>query len=244
MQSRARMVNIILSRFFEKHQMLLNFFIWISHFIPHSVLRRAIQFESLSFHEQFILKGGYKDLFYLNLRVSKEDLVLVLGAFRGDSVSQWRSRFHCKVFAVEPMPDALCILQELFNNDNCVQIYSSAVSDYTGNIEFGVSGDSTGAYLQVGERITLPVIDVAELFATFQTPPVCIELNIEGGEYAVLTRLWEKDYFPSINTFLIQFHNYGFENEIQRAQIRKNLSKTHELVFDFPWIWERWDKRK
>ena len=92
--------------------------------------------------------------------------------------------------------------------------------------------------------MSLPVIDIADLFATLQTPPVCIELNIEGGEYAVLTRLWEKGYFPSINTFLIQFHNYSFENEIQRAQIRRNLSITHELVFDFLWIWERWDKRK
>ena len=147
MRSRERAVSIILSRFFEKHQFLLNIFAYISHFIPHSVLRSAIQFESLSFHEQLILRGGYKDLFYRNLQVSKKDLVLVLGAFKGNSVTQWRSRFQCNVLAVEPMPDALGILQELFSNDNCVEINSCAVSNYNGNIEFGVSGDSTGAYL-------------------------------------------------------------------------------------------------
>ena len=135
MRSRERAVSIILSRFFEKHQFLLNIFAYISHFIPHSVLRSAIQFESLSFHEQLILRGGYKDLFYRNLQVSKKDLVLVLGAFKGNSVTQWRSRFQCNVLAVEPMPDALGILQELFSNDNCVEINSCAVSNYNGNIE-------------------------------------------------------------------------------------------------------------
>jgi hypothetical protein len=68
-------------------------------------------------------------------------------------------------------------------------------------------------------------------------------MNIEGGEYQCLERLIETRDIERIKILLIQFHRYGLKNEISKAQIRMDLDKTHVCRFEFPWVWERWDRK-
>ena len=58
--------------------------------IPREILRDLIGYESLSPIEQFSSKG-YKSFLYSNLDVGVSDLVLVLGGFRGVSMSEYRN---------------------------------------------------------------------------------------------------------------------------------------------------------
>ena len=69
-------------------------------------------------------------------------------------------------------------------------------------------------------------------------------MNIEGGEYECLARLIQTGAISRVEVLLVQFHRYGLESELSKAQIRINLEKTHSCIFEFPWVWERWDRKQ
>ena len=68
-------------------------------------------------------------------------------------------------------------------------------------------------------------------------------LNIEGSEYKLLDQLIESGLINKIKHLQVQFHNYIDDASNKRKLIRKHLDKTHKCIFNFPFIWERWDRQ-
>ena len=64
------------------------------------------------------------------------------------------------------------------------------------------------------------------------------KMNIEGGEYELIEALDRSDFLKTIRTILVQFHNFNGENH---NQARLTLEKTHAPVWQFDYVWERWD---
>jgi hypothetical protein len=68
-----------------------------------------------------------------------------------------------------------------------------------------------------------------------------LKLNIEGAEYDVLDRLATAGVLPRIRSLVIQFHRVVPESDRRRDMIQAKLAQTHHLVFDYPFVWERWE---
>ena len=66
-------------------------------------------------------------------------------------------------------------------------------------------------------------------------------MNIEGSEYELLEEIIESGNILKITHLQIQFHNFVENATEQRKNIRNKLKKTHTNIFNFPFIWERWD---
>jgi hypothetical protein len=71
-----------------------------------------------------------------------------------------------------------------------------------------------------------------------------IKLNIEGGEYPLLTRMINTDIVEKCRDIQVQFHNCVPDAEAMRLQIRNALSRTHFLTYDYPFVWENWRRKK
>lgn len=70
-----------------------------------------------------------------------------------------------------------------------------------------------------------------------------MKINIEGGEYELLHALLDDpDMIKGIRYLQIQFHDFIPDAKEMRAEIRRRLSETHELMWDFPFIWESWQR--
>ncbi len=229
-------------------KLLLNNFVTQSLFkkllphMPRHLLQEFMGHESLSPIEQFSFKG-YNELLYSNFDLSSKDLVLVLGGFQGISVKNWRGKFNCDVVAVEPIVTYATSLKQRFQDDSKVKILEFAVSDRDDCLELGVEGESTGSNAASGSRVTVPSRDISKVLLELDQLPRVVEMNIEGGEYACLDSLLNSKVIRSIDTLLIQFHRYGISDELRRAQLRIALNETHECIFEFPWVWERWDRK-
>jgi FkbM family methyltransferase len=200
-------------------------------------------FEALSPIEQFAFKG-YNNFLFSDLRIDEDESVLVLGGYLGFSISKFRNLYNCHVVAVEPIPEFTEYLQETYNLDDKVQIFEFAVSESNGSLELGFEGESTGSRSNSTHSLTVPTRDIAEFLGELHPLPKVVEMNIEGGEYVTLHRLIETNQIAKIQTLLVQFHKFGFEEEVQRSKIRFALNLTHECIFEFPWVWERWELRK
>ena len=70
-----------------------------------------------------------------------------------------------------------------------------------------------------------------------------IKINVEGGEYSLLERMIDKQIIENFKNIQVQFHKF-FPNSAQRRNaIRNALSKTHFITYDYPFIWENWQRK-
>ena len=72
-------------------------------------------------------------------------------------------------------------------------------------------------------------------------------MNIEGAEYECLEALIESGMIGKIKHVLVQFH--GVDNDVESsvskwATIAAHLSRTHNMDWSYPFIWERWTLRE
>jgi len=209
--------------------------------LPSGSVLAALLPSQLSSIENFLRDGG-NDRLFGKLEITPSDLTVVLGGYLGDSAHEYRSRFDCSVLVVEPVPEYLNSLTKRFSNNPKVKILDAAVGENDGFLSLTLKCDGTSAFLD-GPRINVRQIDIAKVIAECSRDQkiAVLELNIEGSEYGVLRRLLKTEYISRCTTVLIQFHEINFESEIGRAEIRSALNRTHNEVFNYPWVWERWD---
>jgi len=70
-----------------------------------------------------------------------------------------------------------------------------------------------------------------------------IKINIEGGEYDLVPRMIESGIVNKCKIIRIQFHDWIPGAFAMRKKIVKELSKTHEVEWSFPLVWESWIRK-
>ena len=104
-----------------------------------------------------------------------------------------------------------------------------------------LDGERTSSINEADTMVEVPVMDICLLVRDQNQRVDLIEFNIEGGEYDCLIALIESGLISTINILQIQFHNFSQSSELNRAQIREKLRLTHSLIFNYEWVWERWE---
>ena len=64
-----------------------------------------------------------------------------------------------------------------------------------------------------------------------------------GVEFPVLRRLLATDTVSRFVNLQIQFHSFVPNASDERERIREGLSKSHELTYDYPFLWENWRRK-
>lgn len=67
-----------------------------------------------------------------------------------------------------------------------------------------------------------------------------MKVNIEGGEYELLTRLIVTGYIKTIKQIQFQFHNIDPDSESKMRGICTDLTLTHRPTFQYKFVWENW----
>jgi hypothetical protein len=70
-----------------------------------------------------------------------------------------------------------------------------------------------------------------------------IKINIEGGEYELLSRLIETGLIDKINNIQVQFHEVTSTSLSEMHIIQQSLSKTHKPTYQYEFVWENWVRR-
>lgn len=211
----------------------------VLHKLDLQIIREYLGKDFLSPIQGFAL-DGYNDLLYQNLNITSDGIVVVLGGYLGDSASSYNKSFGCQVHVYEPIKDFYKVLKSRFIDLSKVHIESYAVSSYSGIILLSIDGEKTGQFGGSTANVEVETKDISEIIEKLGIVDL-LESNIEGGEYEVLFKLIETGQISKIKVFQIQFHNYGIQNEIDRSKIRLELGKTHNLIFNYEWVWERWE---
>lgn len=179
--------------------------------------------------------------------LNEQSIVIDVGTYKGEFTEKLLKKHDCFIHALEPVEEYYEFLINKFEKNKKIKIHNFGLLDKT--FETKISK------LEAGSSIFTRSEGVAEqkIFIKAATEFIKEEklteidllyMNIEGSEYQLLANLIESNEIMKIKHLQVQFHNYVDNSKIKRKEIRKQLNKTHKCIFNFPFIWERWDRRK
>lgn len=67
-----------------------------------------------------------------------------------------------------------------------------------------------------------------------------MKINIEGAEYDLLDHLIQSGIVLRIKNIQVQFHDFVLDAERRMRCIQAGLACTHELTYQYPFVWENW----
>jgi FkbM family methyltransferase len=137
------------------------------------------------------------------------------------------------------------ILNNKFENHQKVKILNFGLLDENKDIKISSIGAGSSIFARK-EGKPLDLVEFRSFIEFVNNNSIkkihLLYMNIEGSEYQLLKHIIETNFIKNIDHIQIQFHNYIEGSKKLRNQIRKELKETHKCKFNFPFIWERWDR--
>ena len=172
--------------------------------------------------------------------LTPDSVVIDAGAYMGDSIQEWVARYGCRVIALEPIPEFYEATKARFAGNPKAKVLNYALSAYDGEIQIGLSNNSSGLYSTGETKVKVPAITLKTLMKKEGLDRVdLLKLNIEGSEYAVLEKALTDGLLPKIGVLQAQFHWCAPRAEDRYAAIRRSLLTTHDHTWgEDPTLWQ------
>lgn len=174
-------------------------------------------------------EGNHEHLRY-EYDLKPDDLVIDIGAYRGEWAAEIFSRYGCKLIMIEPGP---WIVGTEFG-----QVINKAANDYDGILKFGGAYYYTSAHEDLTHEYDC--FDLNTLLRKYDEIAL-LKMNIEGGEYTLLPHMISAGLHTRIKNLQIQFHIIAGSPVLDWYEaIRTELSKTHHITWQYKFCWENW----
>lgn len=174
------------------------------------------------------------------------ELAVDVGAFEGRWSSEVVSRYGCDIDAFELSGEFFGVLHDVAAEHPQVRVreYGLGGRDETVRVSRTNMGSSVFVNPVSGEDVEwvdAHIRDVAAVWYELGWDRVAVmKMNIEGGEYDLLERLIDTGLHKRVDCLFIQFHEWIPDAYARRRKIRKALGATHDEVWCYPWVWEKW----
>lgn len=173
--------------------------------------------------------------------LNSSSLVIDFGGYTGEWSEKIFKRYDCALEIYEPFSDFAEIIKQKFDkNQDKVKIFNCALGK--GNFQASLIEDDIATRVVENSSGNIKVIDAASVILDRRVD--LLKMNIEGSEYEVFESLFENNSIQNIDAFFIQFHPIDDNSIKQYQEIISKLSETHDCVFRFPFIWEKWTIRR
>lgn len=158
------------------------------------------------------------------------DLVIDIGAYRGEWAEKIFDLYHPMIILIEPTP---YILGTPFG-----QVINKAAATYDGTKKFGGAYYYTSAHEEPDHEY--PCFDINTLLERYSEIAL-VKFNCEGDEYDLLDHIIGANLHSRIANLQIQFHEIDGEPYLERYErIASRLRESHEIQWRYPFCWESW----
>jgi FkbM family methyltransferase len=176
-----------------------------------------------------------------------ESIVLDLGAYVGEWSEQISHRYGSRIYAFEPNPAPFERLQVRMAGFPQVACFEYGLAGADVEVALALEGPGSVVSDRPGTFGTADVAlrDVAAVLEELQLREIDMcKCNIEGGEYDVFDRLMAVDRLRDVRIISVQFHEWHPHAYRRRRAIRRALARTHDEVWNYPFVWELWRRRE
>jgi len=198
----------------------------------------------LTAHKQWVKDKGDETLRY-NYPLNKNSIVFDLGGYHGEFTQKIFDEYGCSIYVFEPVKEYCAIIENRFKNNSKIKVFNFGLSDKDEFMDILLNNDGSSTFLSEGKKETIILKSVINFLKKEEINQIdLLKINIEGGEFSVLSELIQNDQIQNINNLQIQFHNFIPNAEEMRENIRKEFTKTHNLTYDYYFIWENWERNE
>ncbi|RLL51945.1 FkbM family methyltransferase [Mariprofundus sp. EBB-1] len=191
------------------------------------------------------------EMLRLDYPLNKNAIVIDAGGYVGDFASSIFCKFGCHVDVFEPIAVYAEKIKERFKYNDCIEVLKAglAAADREENIHVTGLGSSVFDAPDNIRKDDIEKIKLVSVVGYLQAKSYekvdLLKINIEGGEYELLIALLDRpELIEHIEYLQIQFHDFVPDAVSKRENIRQRLSETHQLMWDFPFIWESWERKR
>jgi FkbM family methyltransferase len=177
----------------------------------------------------------------LGYPLNKDSLVFDLGGYIGEWTDQIYSMYRCKIYVFEPVDQFANKLSSKYKKNSDISVFRYGLSSENRETKISLEQNSSSIYKESSNMVSIQLVNATDFFVKHKVKKIdLIKLNIEGGEYDLLDHIIEMNTVKTIRNIQVQFHDFVPDAVKRRNSIRRKLSKTHRLTYDFPFVWENW----
>lgn len=175
--------------------------------------------------------------------LNKDSIIFDVGGYDGSWGHAMHMKYGCKVYCFEPVDASYRLAKRRENS--LFRVYKYGIGGKTEQVSICVDANASSVYGVGGKREMIEIKSFAETVDTLNIKNIdLLKINIEGSEYDLLDHILQLGWQNKIIDLQIQFHKVDNQSEARRDRIRAVLGNTHELTYDYYFVWENWRKMK
>jgi FkbM family methyltransferase len=178
-----------------------------------------------------------------NYDLNKDSVVFDIGGYKGDFASEVASRFQSKIFVFEPVEKFYLYTKARFKKNPTISIFQYGLGGK--NETFEIEEDENKTQMKASSKqkktIKVEVKDIETVIRDLNITKIdLMKINIEGGEYELLEKIFKMGFMDKVLDFQIQFHDFVPDADQKKASVTEKLKKTHKCTWSYQYIWENW----
>jgi FkbM family methyltransferase len=184
------------------------------------------------------------DLDSVDFPLTEDSVVFEIGGYEGRWAKEISERYHPLLLAYEPQDWAFEKCTEALMDYPNSHVHHVGLGVETGFFDMGNYGTDGCSFVNLpsGKPVGIgQLVEISKHLAGVKHIDLCL-MNIEGYEFKLIPYMIETGIMDRIDYFMCQFHlNLGNENEYH--DLRRELSKTKKIRFDYGPILTCWEPK-
>jgi FkbM family methyltransferase len=177
----------------------------------------------------------------LDYELDDNSLVFDLGGYMGQWTSDIYSMYRPKIHVFEPVAEFAESIRRRFSKNGDIQVHQFGLAGCSQVAKIGLDGDGS-SILRPGRKVEeIELVRASDFLEQNSIHRIdLMKINIEGAEYDLLEHLIQFGIVLRIKNIQIQFHDFVPEAERRMRGIQADLAHTHELTYQYRFVWENW----
>lgn len=187
----------------------------------------------------FCKAGG--ELLRYDYDLNKNSIIFDLGGYEGQFTSDLFSKYESNFYVFEAFKPFANQISERFKLNTKIKVFDFGLSASDEVVKMSVDSVGSSTFIKSSNMIDIVLKKGVDFIHALNLNRIdLMKINIEGGEYDLLTHLIEYQIVEKIDNIQIQFHDF-VPNALERMiNLRNQLSLTHYPTYQFDFIWENW----
>lgn len=177
----------------------------------------------------------------LDYNLNDKSIVFDLGGYEGQWTSDIYSKYCCRIFIFEPVPEFAHNIKQRFLTNPKISVHVFGLAGETCKEKLCVSADGSSVFKQSSNSVEITLIKAIDFINENKIHHIdLMKINIEGGEYSLLEHLIETGFITQIDNIQVQFHDFVPNAEQRMKEIQRKMATTHNLTYQYKFVWENW----
>ena len=177
----------------------------------------------------------------LNYDLNEDSIVFDLGGYEGEWAGDIFCMYGCTVYIFEPYETYFENIKSKFLHNKKISVFQFGLSKNSQTSKLAIANNSSSIFIESENSVDIKLVSANEFFNQHPIDIIhLMKINIEGGEYDLLEHLIETGDIKKIKNIQVQFHDFVPDAERRMKAIQGNIKKTHELTYQYEFVWENW----